>query len=143
MTSPTRNKDAGIPGNGGQFAGGQHTEAAAEPLREYVPSKNVDVLVAASQAARARVAAGKPSWGERIPAKAIWQDETTTWDQKRDKFVTAVKASKWYAGQEEFSDLRDAIEELEDAPDEVEMKYILDGIYDQASMDRINLSYGR
>ncbi|PZE33931.1 hypothetical protein [Curtobacterium sp. MCPF17_031] len=104
MTNPTRNKDAGIPGNGGQFAGSQHTEAATEPLREYVPSKNVDVLVAASQAARARVAAGKPSWGERIPAKAIWQDETTTWDQKRDKFVTAVKASKWYAGQEEFSE---------------------------------------
>jgi len=143
MTNPTRNKDAGIPGNGGQFAGTQHAEAATEPLREYAPSKNVDVLVAASQAARARVAAGKPSWGERIPGKAIWQDETTTWDQKRDKFVTAVKASKWYAGQDELSDLRDAIEELEDAPDEVEMKYILDGIYDQASLDRINLSFGR
>lgn len=139
----TRNKDAGIPGNGGQFAGSQHAEPETEPLREYVPSKNVDVLVAASQAARDRVKAGKPSWGERIPASAVWRDETKTWDEKRDAFVALVKKSKWYQGQEEFSDLHDAIEELEDAPDEVEMKYILDGIYDIASVDRINLSYGR
>ncbi len=143
MTAPTRNKDAGIPGNGGQFAGTQHQEAATEPLREYTPSKSVDVRVASSQAARTRTAAGKPSWGERIPASAVWRDETTTWDQKRDKFVDLVKKSKWYQGEDEFSDLRDAIEELEDAPDEVEMKYILDGIYDLADVDRINLSYGR
>jgi hypothetical protein len=138
-----RKKDAGTPGNGGEFAGTKYAEATVESLREYVPSKNVDVLVAAaSQASRARVAAGKRSWGERIPASAIWRDETTTWDQKRDKFVAAVKASTWYQAQDVFSDLHDAIDELEDAPDEVEMKYILDGIYDQASVDRVNLSYG-
>lgn len=137
-----RNKDEGIPGNGGQFAQSHRAQADAAPL-EYIPSKNVEARVAASQAARARIASGKPSWGERIPASAVWRDQTKTWDQKRDAFVGLVKKSKWYQGQEEFSDLRDTIEELEYASDEAEMKYILEDVYDQADVDRINLSYGR
>ena len=105
-----------------------------------VGTRSVDVRVAAGRAARARVDAGLKSWGERIRTSVIWRDADAPYPVRRDRFVAAVKRSKWFTSQDEDSELHEAIDELADLTDEAEMKSVLNDIYDLADVDRIRLS---
>lgn len=141
MTDILRNAQAGIPGNGGQFAPTSNAPADDVALSTpYVGTVNLGVRVAAGRAARARIDAGKKPWGEHIRTSAIWKQDDVPYAARRDQFVAAVQRSKWFTGQDEYSELHDLIDELKDLDDENDMKSVLEEVYNLADVDRIQLS---
>lgn len=93
---------------------------------------------------------GKPQWAFTVngvkDALAAFDDHGD-FIRSRDEVVAAIKASSWFRQSDDFSDLRDTVDEMADAGDpEIDWEagydaqrhfnYCLDRIYDLADWDR-------
>jgi hypothetical protein len=93
---------------------------------------------------------GEPGWRYTVPAFARvlnrYDEEKDNLLDVRDMLVKILKHSEWYqdtaAGDEEFSDLWLAVDELETAEDAQRIDELLEEIYDLADYDRAWLAEG-
>ena len=103
--------------------------------------RTVDHIVHTHQAARARVAEGKPVWDRRIDLSDVFHNDRMTFEERRDAIVRRLKANPWYttADQIEFDGVYDVVNELGDAANTEEFDGWWDELYDLADTDRVNI----
>lgn len=79
------------------------------------------------------------NWVETIYLSDIWKNERLTFEERRDRIVERIKASRWYRNRDDagFDDLGELIQDLSDAPDQTEFDEFWGVLYDQADYDRI------
>ena len=88
-----------------------------------------------------RRAVGKPVWESRVNIGGILHNEDLTFEAKRDRFVAAIKGSKWFS-ENASEDLAETIEEMEDTDTVEYFDQVLSVVYDLADYDRIWLNSG-
>ena len=86
---------------------------------------------------RERVDAGQPVWEWKIDLAGIFHNDSLPFEQWRDQIVETLRASTWVKRAEEFSDLREAVDELADTEDLAEFNQVWAAIYDLADYDRV------
>lgn len=102
--------------------------------------RTIESIAANHQAVIARREAGQPAWDETIKIGHIWNDDTLTFTETRDRIVAALRNSRWYknADPDDFDDVNEVIDfHLAEAPDATEFDCWWDDLYDLADRDRI------
>jgi hypothetical protein len=97
-------------------------------------TRSLDHLMATHDLANERRKAGRRIWDHHIHVVLTGAE---TFEEKRDRWVAALKSSAWVAGLDEFDTVRDSVEELADGDNADEFDFILSDIYDAADMDRV------
>ena len=96
--------------------------------------RSIEVLVDAHKLARELREQGKPVWHSRIDVSAYFDPDVDFEDAKRG-IVATLKSSSWYT--DDYTDLEDIVDHLEDAEDEEDFNYWWANLYDLADYDRV------
>lgn len=98
--------------------------------------RSVEHIVATHKLATERRKAGKPVWEYTVDISRPWNDDSLSYEEKRDQIVGILKRSRWYRDTDEYSDLHEVVDNLADAPDVDEFDGWWDQLYDLADYDR-------
>lgn len=97
-------------------------------------TNTADHRVAIHQLAAQRRMQGKAAWEHRVTVDLTGK---TNFEERRDQFVRAIRASRWFKSQEEGSELEMLVEELEWCPTADDFDHVMGSIYDAADWDRV------
>lgn len=98
------------------------------------PMSIAEHQVTMSELAAERRRKGQKMWEQRIHVHA---EGCETFEERRDAFVSALRASRWFKRQEEGSELPALVEELADAETGDDYDAVADAIYDEADHARV------
>lgn len=88
-----------------------------------------------------RRAAGRPVWDGRVSINELIRNgDPDDASGVAAAVATRLRNSNWYRTSDEFSNLRGAVEELEDVEDADDFDAVMETIYDLADDDRIWLN---
>lgn len=76
-----------------------------------------------------------PQWTYTIRLGDVWRNPTMTFEERRDKIVARLQASRWLR-EADSCVIHNLVEELGGAPDADEFDAVWDVIYDEANADR-------
>ena len=96
--------------------------------------QSIEVLVEAQKLARERRKQGKPVWHISIDVSAYFDPDVDFEDAQRG-IVATLKSSSWYT--DDYTDLEDIVDQLENAEDEKEFDRWWVNLYDLADYDRV------
>lgn len=97
-------------------------------------SRSVDHLVETHRIARERALAGEPIWAYTFDVSDLFHNEELTFEQRRDKVVGRLRASRFYSSYEEFQELAF---ELENCSDADSFDEVWGWFYDEADTYRV------
>ncbi len=63
-------------------------------------------------------------------------DDDLSFEETRDRVVSALRSSSWFRSADEYHDLPDLVEELAETVEVEEFDAVLEAIYDGADYDR-------
>ncbi len=99
--------------------------------------RTVDHIVETHHLATERRRAGKPVWAHTLDVSSVFHNEDLTFEQRRDGIVALIKATGWYKGEDEYSELHEITENIADAANTDEFDSWWDVLYDAADYDRV------
>ena len=98
--------------------------------------RTIEGIIEAHSIANARRSFGLPSWANHVNLRDVFNDESLSFEERRDEIVRRLRASSWLRGRDEFEDPMEIIEWLAVAEDAEEFDELWDDLYDHADRER-------
>lgn len=84
-----------------------------------------------------RRAQGLPVWESRVDIRSVWRNRDLPFSEKRDQIVAAIRATRWFKGEDEDSEVHEIVADLADAADAEEWDEWWDSFYDWCDWNRV------
>ena len=78
-----------------------------------------------------------PHWNLTLNLAEFWHNEALGFEEKRDKIVAAIKASRWRSLTPDPEHFDSMVDELSEVLNIAEFDFAFGELYDQADADRV------